>query len=71
MKVGALILVIILLFPGACSLYFAFVYAMMVVEYGLRAALDFILWSSPLWLGGVALAGLGVRLIRREWRRGE
>jgi hypothetical protein len=66
---GALILGILLLLPGACLLSVSAIFVMLAQEYGASETLSIIVSTSPLWLGGFALAGLGVWLIRRERRR--
>jgi hypothetical protein len=45
------------------------IFIMLAQEYGTSETFSIIVTTSPLWLGGFALAGLGVWLIRRERRR--
>jgi hypothetical protein len=69
MRKGALILGIVLLLPGACSLYVSAIFVMLAGECGASEALGIAATTSPLWLGGFGLAGVGIWLIRRERRR--
>lgn len=68
-RTAVLLLGGLLLLPGACSLYASAIFAMLAWEYGPGEALGIAFTVWPLWLGGFALAGLGIWLIRRERRR--
>ena len=54
---GVLVLGVLLLLPGACSLCVWAIFVRLAQDYGTSETLSIFVTTSPFWLGGFALAG--------------